>query len=149
MNLDDLAPLVAEAAGRIAPHVIRTPVLRVADSSAELGGDVALKAEALQRTGSFKIRGAMNKILGLGAQERERGVVTFSAGNHAAAVACACAETGSDCYGVLWRAANPRKVQATQAGGATVDLEAADSTEAADRLAEITQSSGRVLVHPF
>jgi threonine dehydratase len=149
MNLDDLAPLVQEAAGRIAPHVIRTPVLRVADSGAELGADVALKAEALQRTGSFKIRGAMNKILGLSAEERDRGVVTFSAGNHAAAVACACAEAGIDCYVVMWRTANPRKVNATRAWGATVDLESADSTEAADRLAEIAQSSGRVLVHPF
>jgi threonine dehydratase len=137
MNLDDLAPLVEEAAGRIAPHVIRTPVLRVADSGAELGADVALKAEALQRTGSFKIRGAMNKIRGLSADERERGVVTFSAGNHAAAVACACAEAGIDCYVVMWRTANPRKVAATRAWGATVDLEAADSTEAADRLAEL------------
>jgi threo-3-hydroxy-L-aspartate ammonia-lyase len=149
MNLDELAPLVQEAAGRIAPHVIRTPVLRVADSGRELGADVALKAEALQRTGSFKIRGAMNKILDFSAEDRERGVVTFSAGNHAAAVACACAEAGIDCYVVMWRTANPRKVAATQAWGATVDLEAGDSTEAADRLAAITQSSGRVLVHPF
>jgi threonine dehydratase len=149
MNLDDLAPLVKQAAGRIAPHVIRTPVLRVADSGRELGADVALKAEALQRTGSFKIRGAMNKILGLSAEERERGVITFSAGNHAAAAACACAEAGIDCYVVMWRTANPRKVNATRAWGATVDLEAVDSTEAADRLAQIGQSSGRVLVHPF
>jgi threonine dehydratase len=149
MNLDDLAPLVEQAAGRIARHVIRTPVLRVADTGGELGADVVLKAEALQRTGSFKIRGAVNKILSLSAEERERGVVTFSAGNHAQAAACACADEGIDCYVVMWRTANPRKVKATKAWGATVDLEAEDSTGAADRLAEIVQSSGRVLVHPF
>jgi threonine dehydratase len=149
MNLDELAPLVGDAAGRIAGHVIRTPVLRMTDFGGELGTDVALKAEALQRTGSFKIRGALNTILSLSVKERERGVITFSAGNHAQAVACACAQAGIDCYVVMWRTANPRKVTATRAWGATVDVEAADSTEAADRLAELVRSSGRVLVHPF
>ena len=80
---------------RIAPYIMRTPLAQSPLLSAQLGCDVWLKLENRQRTGSFKPRGALNKILSLSAAERERGIVTASAGNHALGVAYA-----AQCLGI-------------------------------------------------
>src|SRR5262245_38910305 len=80
---------VRAAAERIAGRVIETPLLESAELNARIGARVLLKAETLQHTGAFKARGAFNKLLSLSQQERANGVVAFSSGNHAQAVAYA------------------------------------------------------------
>ena len=101
------------------------------------GAPVYLKLELLQHTGSFKLRGALNRMRGLTAEERERGVITVSAGNHAAGVARAGAAVGTDVLVMMARAASPPKVAATRGYGATVDLESADAKEAFARMGAI------------
>jgi len=133
---------VEQARATLAGRVHRTPTL----SSAALG--VHLKAELLQKTGSFKARGALNRIAALDEDERRRGVVTWSAGNHAQAVAWAAAQYGVDALAVMWRTANPAKVAATRAYGATVDLDAPDHTAAFERALEVVERTGRLFVHP-
>jgi len=134
---------VLRARETIAPRLPRTPTL----SSRTLG--VRLKCELFQRTGSFKVRGALNRIASLSPEERERGVIAISAGNHAQAVAFAAAEENTDALVVMWRGASEQKIDATRGYGATVDLAASSPAEAFDRLAELREETGRTLVHPF
>ncbi len=141
VNRDD----VLRARDAIAGRLQRTPVF----SSQTLGAGVHLKAELFQKTGSFKPRGVLNKLASLTAEEKRRGVITTSAGNHAQAVAWAAAVDGIDALIVTWASASPQKVAATRQYGATVDIESTTAAEAFDRLAELQASSGRSLVHPF
>jgi threonine dehydratase len=136
---------VLRAAEVIRGRVHRTPTL----SSASLGPGRWLKAELLQRTGSFKPRGVLNRLSTLTAGERERGVIGVSAGNHAQALAWAAREEGIDALVVMWTGASEAKIAATRGYGAAVDLAASGPGEAFDRLAELREESGRVLVHPF
>jgi threonine dehydratase len=140
---------VERAARTIAGRVHRTPLLRSATLSEQLGVDVRFKAELFQRTGSFKVRGALNRLAELTDEERARGVITISAGNHAQAVAWAAREAGLDALVVSWKTADTLKMAATRGYGATVDQEAVDPTTAFDRLAELHEETGRTLVHPF
>jgi threonine dehydratase len=123
-------------------RIHRTPTL----SSAALG--VSLKAELFQKTGSFKARGALNRLASLSPQERQRGVVTWSAGNHAQAVAWAAAEAGVDRLVQMWEGALPLKVEATRGYGAEVDLSPPDPAAAYDRVLAIVEEEGRIFVHP-
>jgi threonine dehydratase len=107
-----------------------------------------LKCELFQRTGSFKSRGALNRVSSLTAEERRRGVITISAGNHAQAVAWAATQEGVDALVVMVRDASAQKVAATRAYGATVDLEAPTWIEAFEPLEQLVEATGRVLVHP-
>ncbi len=136
---------VERAAEVVAGRVRRTPTL----SSRTLGSDVFLKAELLQRTGSFKPRGVLTKLASLDETEKARGVIGISAGNHAQAVAWAAAEEGLDALVVMWRGASEAKIAATRDYGASVDLEAGGPGEAFERLAELLEVTGRTLVHPF
>ena len=136
---------VRRAAGVIDGHVRRTPVM----SCASLGQGVWLKAELFQRTGAFKVRGAFSRIAELTPDERACGIVTCSAGNHAAAVALAGRELGTDALVMMPSWASQAKVDATRAYGATVDLEAVDATEAFARMHAEAAETGRVIVHPF
>jgi threonine dehydratase len=138
LTRDDVVTARATLAGRL-PH---TPML----TSRALGA--RLKCELFQRTGSFKARGALNKLSSLSPEEKARGVITVSAGNHAQAVAWAAAETNTTALVVMNAAASPQKIEATRAYGATVDLEAQTWSEAFDRLADLIDETGRVLVHP-
>jgi len=132
-----------ERAGTVlAGRVNRTPTLR----SPDLG--VYLKAELFQKTGSFKARGAFNRLTALTPEEQKRGVITWSAGNHAHAVAWAAAEVGVDCLVQMWEGVSPLKVEATRGYGATVDLSPPDPAAAYDRVLEIVEEQGRVFVHP-
>lgn len=131
---------VGAARERIAGRVVRTPMLR--------SGDVWLKAELFQHTGSFKARGALNRILSLTDEERQRGVVTWSAGNHAQAVAWAAAHAGVDCLVEMWETASAFKVARARAYGATVDTSSPDPAAAFDRTLEMVEREGRVFVHP-
>jgi len=134
---------VEEARRTIGDRVHRTPML----SSRTLRA--RLKAELFQRTGSFKARGALNRVAHLTDEERVRGVIAISAGNHAQAVAFAAAEAGIDALVVMWRGASEQKIAATRGYGASVDLEAGGPGEAFERLHALMDETGRTLVHPF
>jgi threonine dehydratase len=126
----------------LAGRIHRTPTFR----STSLG--VQLKAELFQKTGSFKVRGALSRLTALTPEERRRGVVTWSAGNHAQAVAWAAAEEGVDCLVQMWESVSPLKVEATRGYGATVDLSPLDAAAAYDRVLAIVEEEGRIFVHP-
>ena len=111
---------VRAAAERIAGQVHRTPVLTSSTLDERVGATVLLKAEHLQRAGAFKIRGATNAIRSLGADRIARGVVAFSSGNHAQAVALAAREAGAPATIVMPADAPAAKLAATRAYGATI-----------------------------
>jgi threonine dehydratase len=136
---------VVRAADRIRGRVHRTPTF----TSRTLGDSVWLKAELFQKTGSFKVRGVLNKLASLSGAEKERGVIGISAGNHAQALAWGAAAEGVDCLVVMWRGTSEAKRAATRGYGAAVDLEASDPASAFDRLNVLLAETGRVLVHPF
>lgn len=140
---------VLEAAGRIAGRVHRTPVLRSRLIDARFGRELYFKCENLQRGGAFKIRGATNRLRALPEDERRRGVVAFSSGNHAQAVALASADLGVDATIVMPTDAPASKVAATKAYGARVVTydRLRDDREAVAR--EIVEREGRVLVPPY
>jgi threonine dehydratase len=140
---------VLAARETIAGRVHRTPVFGSRTLDERIGVRVFLKAELFQKTGSFKPRGVLNKLASLTQDERARGVVTWSAGNHAQAVAWAAASEGIDCLVVMAQGANPQKVAATRGYGATVDLEAPDHAAAHDRLLELIEETGRTYIPPF
>jgi threonine dehydratase len=123
-------------------RIERTPSF----GSTSLG--VSLKAELFQKTGSFKARGALNRLAALTPEERERGVVTWSAGNHAQAVAWAAAEAGVDCLVQMWQTASAFKVERARSYGATVDVSSPDPAVAYDRTLEVVEREGRLFVHP-
>jgi threonine dehydratase len=136
---------VERAAAGLVGRLHRTPTL----SCRTLGPDAFLKAELLQRTGSFKPRGVLTKLASLTEDERARGVITISAGNHAQAVAWGAAEEGLDALVVMYGGASETKVAATRGYGAAVDQEAATPREAFERLEILLEQTGRTLVHPF
>ena len=145
VTIDD----VEGAARTIAGRVHRTPLLRSETLSEQLGVDVRFKAELFQRTGSFKVRGALNKLSQLSDEEKGCGVISISAGNHAQAVAWAAREEGIDALIVMWQGADALKVAATRGYGAEIDVQADGPTVAFDRLDELTEQTGRTLIHPF
>jgi threonine dehydratase len=134
---------------RIRRHVHETPLLSATRLGYRAGGiRLTLKCESMQRTGSFKARGALNAMLQLSDAERANGVVTVSAGNHAQALAWAAATVGSDCVAVMPAHASATKVAATKGYGGTVELIAGEVIRAFQRAEQIA-SEGRVMVHPF
>jgi threonine dehydratase len=136
---------VLAAREAIAGRLHRTPVL----SSETLGPGVFLKAELFQKTGSFKPRGVLTNLAALNGEQKRRGVIAISAGNHAQAVAWAAAREGIDALIVMWRGASAVKLAATRGYGAAVDLEASNPAEAFARLDVLLAETGRTLVHPF
>jgi threonine dehydratase len=134
---------------RIQPHIHETPVISSALMGNRAGGvRLALKCESLQRTGSFKARGALNAMMQLSHAEKSKGVVTVSAGNHAQALAWAAGLVGSTCVAVMPEGASPSKVEATEGYGGKVELVGGDRARAFERAQQIA-SEGRVMVHPF
>src|SRR3989440_11921760 len=120
--LDD----VYRARERIGDRLHRTPLLRSATLSDQVGADVRFKAELFQRTGSFKPRGVLNKLATLTDEEKRRGVISISAGNHAQAVAYASASQGIDSLVVMWQTACPKKNAAARGYWATDYTDAPD-----------------------
>ena len=118
-------------------------------SARTLGEGVYLKAELFQKTGSFKPRGVLTKLASLTPEERGRGVIAVSAGNHAQAVAWGAAQEGLDALLVMWRGASEVKIAATRGYGASVDLEAGGPVDVFERLEQLMAETGRVLVHPW
>ena len=132
---------------RIAGRVHRTPLVASTTLSRELGCRVSLKLECLQKTGSFKPRGAFNKMLALSDAERSRGVVAVSGGNHAQGVAYAARELGVSAAICMPRSTPGHYLEATRGYGARIVL--CDDIRAAFARAEEMGTEGRVYVHPF
>ena len=145
LTLDD----VRAAAGRLRDLIYRTPVITSEAFDDASGHSVFFKCENLQRAGSFKIRGALNKLLTLTDEERRRGVVAFSSGNHAQGVALAARLTGGSAVVCMPSDAPALKLDATRGYGAEVVLydRQKDDREALAR--RIADETGRVVVPPF
>jgi threonine dehydratase len=139
-----------EAARRvIAGHVLRTPMLPAPRLSALTGAEVFVKYENLQVTNSFKERGARTKLVALSADERARGVIAMSAGNHAQAVAYHAARLGIPACVVMPVGTPFVKVAATKAHGAAVVLHGGSIDDAQARAEALAQERGLVWVHPY
>lgn len=138
-----------EARTNVARHARRTPLLGSRSLSDATGFDVRLKAEVFQRTGSYKLRGPLNKLAQLSREERERGVICSSAGNHAQGVALAAALFGVPAVVVMAENATPAKVEATRGYRAEVVLHGSIWDEANERALELAAESGLTYVHPF
>lgn len=146
VTLDD----VSAARRRIAPHVHRTPVLTSRQLDDRLGCKIFFKAEIFQRVGAFKARGAFSRLTLLTPEERQRGVVAFSSGNHAQAVALAAHELGIKATIVMPQDAPASKVAATRGYGATVILYDRLGGEDREAIAgRLVEGDGATLVPPF
>jgi threonine dehydratase len=145
----DLLPEIQAAEIRIRRHVRRTPAELSLPLSSMGGGEVHLKLECFQDTGSFKLRGAANRLLTLTDEERARGVVAASSGNHGVAVAHAAARLGIDCLVYVPNNASPPKVDAIRLRGADVEYQADDCVDTEQYAREEAQKTDRVYVSPY
>jgi threonine dehydratase len=139
---------IRAAAQRLAGTLHRTPVMSAQSIGALAGVDLQLKCECFQKTGSFKPRGALNKVLSLTDADRARGLVTVSAGNHAQAVAWAARHVGAPCVVVMPTAAPRSKLDAVRGYGAEIVLHD-DRATLFDKLREVEAARGLTFVHPF
>ena len=145
VSVDD----VRAARDRIRPHIHRTPLLSSRSLSERLGFEVRLKCENLQRAGSFKVRGAMNALLQIPEEDRSRGVVAFSSGNHAQGVALAAKTLGMRATIVMPENSVAAKVIATRGYGAEV-VQAGVTAATRDTVArEIAEKTGATVIPPF
>jgi threonine dehydratase len=142
--LDD----IRAAAARIGGYVHRTPLLSASQLGEHSGVRLFLKCESFQKTGSFKPRGALNKVLSLSDAERARGLVTVSAGNHAQAVAWAARIAGAACAVVMPADAPRSKIEAVRGYGAEV-VPHDDRPTLFDKLHQVREARGMTFVHPF
>jgi threonine dehydratase len=141
-TLDEIRQAARDLEGRI--H--RTPMLTSSVLNEHFAADLVLKAELFQKTGSFKVRGLLTKLLRLSAAEHERGVITVSAGNAAGALAWAARDAAVPATVVMARTAVPAKIAAARGYGATVELVDGDLMAAYER---IRDERGLTGVHPF
>lgn len=133
----------------VAPRVHRTPLLGSRMLSERTGFDVRLKAEVFQKTGSYKIRGPLNKFTCLTEEQKRRGVVCSSAGNHAQGVALAARLNGMHAVVCMAENATPSKVAATRGYGAEVVLHGAIWDEADEKARALVAERGLTYIHPF
>jgi threonine dehydratase len=140
---------IRAAHGRIAPHVHRTPVMTSASLDAIAGARLYFKCENLQRSGSFKMRGASNAVFSLSEEDAARGVVTHSSGNHAAALALAARRRGIRAWIVMPAGAPEIKRRAVEAFGAEITVCEPTLAGREAAAAEILRRTGAVLVHPY
>jgi threonine dehydratase len=140
---------VKEAARRLEGRIHRTPVLTNHSLDEATGHAVFLKCENLQRAGAFKIRGALNKLLSLGAEERARGVVAFSSGNHAQGVALAARMTSTAATILMPTDAPALKLAATRGYGAEVVFYDRQTEDREARARALVAETKRVLVPPY
>jgi threonine dehydratase len=138
-----------EVRARIAAHITRTPLLTSRQLNELTGFDVRLKAEMFQRVGSYKIRGPLNKFALMSADEKRRGVVCSSAGNHAQGVALAAQIHGIRAVVCMAENATPAKIAATRGYGAEVVLHGTIWDEANEKAKELVRTQGLTYVHPF
>lgn len=140
---------VERAAGRIAGRIVRTPVVRNPWLDELAGAELYLKAESLQRIGAFKARGAMHAVGHLSADELARGVITYSSGNHAQAVALAAREYGCSAEITMPIDAPKVKVDVVRALGARVTFAGRTSTDRRQAALKIQARTGGVIIEPF
>ena len=140
---------VRAAAERIRGTVVRTPLVPDADLSEAVGGEVRLKCESLQKAGSFKARGATNFLAQLPPEELARGVITYSSGNHAQAVAFAAGRLGVRAVVVMPTTAPKVKSEGARRLGARVEFAGTTSEHRRVRAEEIAEAEGLVMVPPF
>jgi threonine dehydratase len=141
---------IVAAGARIAEGVARTPTVQAAALAHRLGlASLALKLETLHRTGSFKERGALNRLLALAEAERRVGVITMSAGNHAQAVAYHAHRLGIPATVVMPAATPNAKVMRTRAHGATVVLHGETLSDSAEHARALAAARGLTIVHPY
>lgn len=145
VGLDDLTA----ARERIQSRIVHTPCPRAPAFGDLTDGDLYFKFESLQRTGSFKDRGSLNRLLHLTEEEKARGVVTASAGNHAQAVAFHASRLGIPCTVVMPEGAPLIKIVNTRNYGARVILHGVVLDDSAVKARELVESEGRVMIHPF
>lgn len=138
-----------EAMQRVRPHTKHTPLLSSRILSERTGFDIRLKAEMFQRVGSYKIRGPLNKFAYLTAEQKQRGVICSSAGNHAQGVALAAAIYGIKAVVVMAENATPSKIEATRGYGAEVVLHGSIWDEANERCKQLVEERGLTYIHPF
>lgn len=149
MPTSDLTlPKLDRARTLIRDRVHRTPLVPSRTLSERVGAPVLLKCENLQKTGAFKVRGALHRLLTLTDEQRQRGVATISAGNHAQAVAWAATSSGVRSVVVMPEGASASKVRASREYGAEVILHG-DASAAFVRVREIADERGLTFVHPF
>ena len=139
---------VSEAAKALDGLIFRTPLLENADANAALGGRLLIKCENMQRTGAFKIRGAYNCIRQLSPEERARGAITYSSGNHALGVAVAAAMLHTSALIVMPADAPAAKVNAVRNLGAEIATYDRDTQDYNDVVEKLRQETGRVHVPP-
>ena len=140
---------VQAARARIAPHIVRTPLLRVPALDEALGCQVYLKHEGFQAIGAFKIRGALNKALSLSEEELGRGLVCASSGTHAQGGAYAAPKLGAQAVIVMPTNANPVKLAGVQRWGGQVELVGTLSSQREERAAQLVREQGMVEIHPY
>ena len=140
---------ISEAHARIAPRIHRTPVLTSHSLDGMAGARFYFKCENLQKTGSFKIRGATNAIFSLTDAEAAQGIVAPSSGNHAAAVACAATWRGVPAYIVMPRNASPAKCRAVESYGGRITFSEPTVTSRQETAARVQAETGAALVHPY
>src|SRR5258705_1553756 len=138
---------IKQARERIKPFIKRTPLEHSETLSKYLGTNVWVKLELFQKTGSFKVRGAFNKLLSLSAEEKKRGVVAISGGNHAQAVAYASSVLDVDAVVLMPESTPQNYVEATKNYGATVDLQ--PTIGIAFEKIKNYEAEGRIFIHPF
>jgi threonine dehydratase len=140
---------VEQAHARIAPRIHRTPLLTSASLDAMTGAQIFFKCENLQKTGSFKIRGATNAIFSLTGEEAAHGIVTQSSGNHGAAVACAAGWRGVPAWIVMPKNAPIVKQRAVENYGGKVTLCDPTMTSRSEVSACVQAETGAVMIHPY
>lgn len=145
-----IAPAEFERArSRVSAHAYHTPLLTSRLLSERTGFEVRLKAEMFQRTGSYKIRGPLNKLPQLSEEQKRRGVICSSAGNHAQGVALAAAIHGLRAVVAMAENATPSKIAATRAYGAEVVLHGTIWDEANEKMKQLAEEQGFTVIHPF
>jgi threonine dehydratase len=140
---------IQQAHARIAPRIHRTPVLTSASLDSITGAHIFFKCDNLQKTGSFKIRGATNAIFSLSNEDAARGIVTQSSGNHGAAIACAAGWRGIPAWIVMPRNAPPVKQRAVESYGGRVTLCEPTLTSRSEVSARVQAETGAVMIHPY
>ena len=140
---------ILEAHERIRPRIHRTPVLTSRSLNSLANAELFFKCENLQKTGSFKIRGATNAIFSLTDDEAHRGVVTHSSGNHAAAVACAAGWRGISASIVMPRNAPGVKCRAVESYGGKITFCEPNVKSRAETAARVQAETGAVMIHPY
>jgi len=140
---------VVDAAARLSGLAVRTPLLESPLLNAEIGGRILVKPEVLQRTGSFKFRGAFNRISRLTDEQRARGVVAYSSGNHAQGVSHAAQLCGAPATIIMPRDAPAIKIDNTRAYGAEVVLYHRDHESREELGRKLSEEQGKTLVPPY